>query len=76
VYQKDLFGEIEILLSEGEKLLEGFEIELRQGEPCTKGDILELEQALRRRECSKQPEPITPLWVTNQQNKTFKRGKK
>lgn len=65
-----------ISVEELEKLLEGFEIELRQGEPCTKGDILELEQAIRRMEFSKQPEPITPLWVRNQQKKTFKRGKK
>lgn len=63
-------------VEELEKLLEGFEIELRQGEPCTEGDILELERALRIRENSKQPEAIAPLWVINQQKKTFKRGKK
>mgnify|MGYP003123203474 CR=1 FL=1 len=63
-------------VAELEKILEGFEIELRQGEPCTKGDILELEQSLRSMECGEQPEPITPLWITNQQKKTFKRGKK
>ncbi len=63
-------------VEELEKLLEGLEVDSRQGEPCTKGDILELEQEIRRLEFSKQPEPITPLWVRNQQNKTFKRGKK
>ncbi len=63
-------------VEELEKLLEDFEVDSRQGEPCTKGDILELEQVLRRLEFSKQPEPITPLWLRNQQKKTFKRGKK
>ncbi len=63
-------------VEELEKLLADFEIGLRQGEPCTEGDLLELEKALRIRENSKQPEASVPLWVRNQQNKTFKRGKK
>ena len=64
-------------VEELEILLADFEIGLRQGEPCTEGDILKLEQSLRRiQENSKQPEPIIPLWVINQQKKTFKRGKK
>lgn len=47
-----------------------------QWEPCTKADFRELERNLNSIIPEFEPEVLEPLWVRNQQQKTFKRGKK
>ena len=47
-----------------------------QWEPCTKADFRELEMNLKSLQPKDKPKPPEPLWVRNQQQKTFKRGKK
>ena len=70
--EEDINEELQRLTSTIKEL----ETHMTQWEPCTKGDLIELERKINNITPTPEPEAIEPLWVRNQQKKTFKRGKK
>ena len=59
-----------------QRTVEELEVFMSQWEPYTKEALIELERKLNNITPAPEPEAIEPLWVRNQQKKTFKRGKK
>ena len=65
-----------ISLEEASAALEKFAAAMVQWEPCTEADFCDLERKLNSIIPECEPVPLEPLWVRNQQQKSFKRGKK